>query len=144
MFHETFSPVIKPVTIRVILTLAITHKWPLQQLDVNNAFLNGLLEEEVYMTQPPGFESSDKSLVCKLNKAIYGLKQAPKAWFERLKVTLLKFGFTDNFNVERRVSGRGFILLEGVWRKEAQKVIIVNIYASCDSQNKRILWESLK
>ena len=135
---------IKPVTIRVILTLAITHKWPLQQLDVNNAFLNGLLEEEVYMTQPPGFESSDKSLVCKLNKAIYGLKQAPKAWFERLKVTLLKFGFTDNFNVERRVSGRGFILLEGVWRKEAQKVIIVNIYASCDSQNKRILWESLK
>ena len=65
------------MTIRVILTLAITHKWPLQQLDINNAFLNGLLEEEVYMTQPPGFESSDKSLVYKLNKAIYGLKLKP-------------------------------------------------------------------
>ena len=87
-FQETLSPVIKPVTIRVILTLAITHKWSLQQLDANNAFLNGLLEEEVYMTQPPGFESSDKSLVCKLSKAIYGFKQAPRAWswFERLKL----------------------------------------------------------
>ena len=95
-FHETFYPVIKPVTIRLILTLAINHKWPLQQLGVNNAFLNGFQEEEVYMTQPPGFESSDKSLVCKLQKAIYGLKQAPRAWFERLKSTLLQFGFTDS------------------------------------------------
>jgi len=95
-FHETFSPVIKPVTTRVILTLAITHKWPLQQLDVNNAFLNGLLEEEVYMTKRPGFEYSDKFLVRKLNKAIHGLKQAPRAWFERLKATLLKFGFTES------------------------------------------------
>ena len=80
----------------MILTLAITHKWHLQQMDVNDAFLNGLLEEEVYMTQHPGFESSDRSLGCKLNRAIYGLKQAPRAWFERLKTTLLQFGFTDS------------------------------------------------
>ena len=79
---------IKPVTIRVILTLAITNKWPLQQLDVNNAFLNGFLEEEVYMIQPSGFETSDKSLVCKLHKVIYGLKQDPRACFERVKSTL--------------------------------------------------------
>ena len=65
------------MTIRVILTLAITHKWPLQQLDINNAFLDGLLEEEVYMTQPLGFESSNKSLVYKLKKAICGLKLKP-------------------------------------------------------------------
>ena len=92
-YKETFSPVVKPVTVRTVLTLAVTNKWCIQQLDINNAFLNGFLEEEVYMTQPPGFEKTDTSLVCKLNKALYGLKQAPRAWFERLKSTLLKFGF---------------------------------------------------
>ncbi|MCH94031.1 retrovirus-related pol polyprotein from transposon TNT 1-94, partial [Trifolium medium] len=77
-FLETFSPVVKPVTIRVILTIAITKGWSIQQLDVNNAFLNGILDEEVYMQQPQGFESSDSSLVCRLHKALYGLKQAPR------------------------------------------------------------------
>ncbi|CAJ2642533.1 unnamed protein product [Trifolium pratense] len=79
-FNETFSPVIKPVTIRLILSLAISYKWPLKQLDINNAFLNGSLNEEVYMVQPQGFEEKDSSLVCKLNKALYGLKQAPRQW----------------------------------------------------------------
>lgn len=74
-FTEAFSPVVKPVTVRIVLTLAVTHKWTIQQIDVNNAFLNGTLEEEVFMQQPPGFESFDKSLVCKLNKAIYGLNR---------------------------------------------------------------------
>lgn len=95
-FNETFSPVVKPVTIRVILTLALTYGWTLQQIDVNNAFLNGLLDEEIYMSQPPGFLSSDKSLVCKLNKALYGLKQAPRAWYERLHAALIHFGFTSS------------------------------------------------
>ena len=73
-FHETFSPAIKSVTIRIILTLALSYGWNLFQLDVINAFLNGTLEETVFMIQPPGFEVADKSLVCRLNKAIYGLK----------------------------------------------------------------------
>lgn len=92
-FKETFSPVVKPVTIRVILSLALTCGWDIQQIDVNNAFLNGCLQEEVYMVQPPGFESQDSSLVCKLNKALYGLKQAPRAWYERLTAALLTYGF---------------------------------------------------
>ncbi|PNY18109.1 retrovirus-related Pol polyprotein from transposon TNT 1-94 [Trifolium pratense] len=92
-FTETFSPVIKPITIRIILTLAVTFKWQVQQIDVNNAFLNGVLQEEVYMAQPSGFESSDKSLVCKLHKSLYGLKQAPRAWYDRLTQALLQLGF---------------------------------------------------
>jgi len=88
-FHETFSRVVKPVTIRIVLTLALSHGWKLFQLDVNNAFLNGFLEESVFMIQPLGFEVANKSLLCKLNKALYGLKQAPRQWFDRLKSTLL-------------------------------------------------------
>jgi len=88
-FHETFSPVIKLVTVWIILTLALSHGWKLLQLDVNNAFLNGSLEETVFMTQPLGFEVVDKSLVCKLNQVIYGLKQAPRQCFDRLNSTLL-------------------------------------------------------
>ncbi|KAK2412680.1 putative mitochondrial protein [Trifolium repens] len=95
-FTETFSPVIKPVTIRVILTLAVTYKWQVQQIDINNAFLNGVLQEEVYMSQPPGFVSSDKTLVCKLHKSLYGLKQAPRAWYDRLTSALLHLGFVKS------------------------------------------------
>lgn len=92
-YAKTFSPVVKHVTLRIILTIDITNQWPLQQLDVNNAFLIGYLTEEVYMTQPPSFEQDYPSLVCKLNKALYGLKQAPRAWFERLKAALVNLGF---------------------------------------------------
>lgn len=92
-FNETFSPVVKPVTIRIILNLALTNKWDLQQIDVNNAFLNGHLQEEIYMAQPPEFVAENKKLVCKFNRALYGLKQAPRAWYEMLSSTLLQFGF---------------------------------------------------
>ncbi|OIW21109.1 hypothetical protein TanjilG_29361 [Lupinus angustifolius] len=95
-YNETFSPVVKLITIRILLTLTITFQWPLEQLDINNAFLNGLLNEKVYMQQPTCFQHSDKTLVCKLHKAIYGLKQAPKQWFEKLKGTLFSLGFTTS------------------------------------------------
>jgi len=94
---DTFSPVIKPATIRVVLSLAVSRGWSLRQLDVKNAFLHGLLKEDVYMTQPPGFiNQSRPSHVCKLNKAIYGLKQAPRAWFHRMTCFLLSIGFVQS------------------------------------------------
>jgi transposase InsO family protein len=93
-FAETFSPVVKPPTVRLILALAVTYNWPLKQLDVRNAFLHGILKEEVYMQQPTGYvDSTHPTHVCKLHKSIYGLKQAPRAWFESFTTQLLTLGF---------------------------------------------------
>ncbi|KAL4565709.1 hypothetical protein LXL04_029812 [Taraxacum kok-saghyz] len=93
-YFDTFSPVIKPTTIRLVLSLAVSKGWVTRQLDINNAFLNGDLQENVYMRQPKGFEDPTKPHhVCKLHKALYGLKQAPRAWFTKLKQFLLTQGF---------------------------------------------------
>lgn len=78
------------------MTLSITRKWEIQQIDVNNAFLNGELQEYVYMEQPLWFISSNSTMVCKLKKALYGLKQAPRAWYEKLHQALVQFGFVSS------------------------------------------------
>ncbi|CAH9146417.1 unnamed protein product [Cuscuta epithymum] len=93
-FSETFSPVVKPTTVRIVLTLAISFGWVMRQLDVKNAFLHGHLTEEVYMRQPQGFiHPQFPHHVCRLRKAIYGLKQAPRAWFHRFSSFLLTHNF---------------------------------------------------
>jgi hypothetical protein len=96
-YKETFSLVIKPTTIRIVLSIAVMNGGDLCQMDVNNAFLHWKLSETIYMFQPPGFKDLSKpDHACKLNKAIYALKQAPRAWYSALKNALLQFGFANS------------------------------------------------
>lgn len=84
-FKETFSPVIKMTTVRLIMTLALHFSWPIHQLDVKNAFLHGNISEQIHMAQPKGFTNPTRPYhVCLLQKAIYRLRQAPRAWYLRL------------------------------------------------------------
>jgi histone deacetylase 1/2 len=94
-FEEIFAPVLRMDALRILLALVALHDLECHQMDVDTAFLNGDLEEEVYMYQPKGLEENGKEhLVCKLNKALYGLKQAPRAWYKKLTNHLIKYGFT--------------------------------------------------
>jgi hypothetical protein len=96
-YEETFSHVARYTSIRTIISLAAKMKWKLHQMDVKITFLNGVVEEEVYIKQPQGFEVEDKKThVCRLKKALYGLKQAPKAWYGRIDSFLTSLGFTKS------------------------------------------------
>ena len=108
-YEETFSLVVKPSTVRLLLALAVNNGWKLRQLDVSNAFLHDVLKEEVYMAQPQGYvDLAFPKHVCLLHEALYGLKQAPRAWFERFTTQLLHTGFYDS-----SVDGNLFILKHG-------------------------------
>jgi hypothetical protein len=96
-YEETFAPVARYTSIRTIIALAAKMKWKMHQMDVKTTFLNGVIEEEVYIEKPQGFEVEDrKSHVCRLKKALYELKQAPRAWYGRIHNFLTSLGFTKS------------------------------------------------
>ncbi|KAJ9689270.1 hypothetical protein PVL29_014779 [Vitis rotundifolia] len=114
-FKETFSPVSTKDSFRVIMAIVAHFDLELHQMDVKTAFLNGDLDEDVYMEQPTGFtEVGKEDLVCKLNKSIYGLKQASRQWYLKFDKIITQNGFKEN-TVDRciylRVSGSSYIFL---------------------------------
>ena len=114
-YKETFSPVSRKDSLRIVMALVAHFDLELHQMDVKTAFLNGDLEEEVYMDQPQGFETTSKiNLVCRLKESIYGLKQASRQWYLKLNDTVLSYGFVE-MTVDRciymKVVGSKFIIL---------------------------------
>ena len=96
-FFDTFAPVVRWETIRMLIAIAVHLNWPIHQLDVLTAFLNGILQEDVYMEQPPGFiHPGLEHLVCKLHKSLYGLRQSPRAWYARLHAALLTWNLLQS------------------------------------------------
>eukprot|EP00253_Pinus_taeda_P008546 PITA_08546 len=113
-YTDTFSPVAKMNSIRLVLSFAASLKWEVHQMDVKSAFLHGDLHEEIYMEQPIGFIQTDSSFVCRLKKSLYGLKQAPRAWYAKMDSFLLESGFSrcysDNTVYTKKV-GNSLIIL---------------------------------
>ncbi|KAK0603399.1 hypothetical protein LWI29_004559 [Acer saccharum] len=117
-FEETFAPVARLESIRLLLSISCVHKFKLHQMDVKSAFLNGFLQEKVFVEQPKGFvDAHHPNHVYRLKKALYGLKQAPRAWYERLTQFLV-----DNNYTRGSVDKTLFI------KKENDELFIAQIY----------------
>ncbi|KAG8477669.1 hypothetical protein CXB51_027663 [Gossypium anomalum] len=118
-YLETFAPVARLDSIRLLVALAAQKQWKIYQLDVKSAFLNGFLEEEIYIDQPQGFVVSGKEqMVYRLKKALYGLKQAPRAWYARIDSYLVSLGFNRSVNEPTLY----------VKKNEAEIQLIVSLY----------------
>ncbi|KAF0933208.1 hypothetical protein E2562_016153 [Oryza meyeriana var. granulata] len=125
-FDEVFGPVARIESVRLLLALAAQEGWPVHHMDIKSAFLNGDLIEEVYVRQPPGFTTvgHEDKVLC-LDKALYGLRQAPRAWNAKLNETLVVLGLSHSASehtvyargegASRLLGGRGVIVaLDGV------------------------------
>ncbi|MDN6162067.1 MAG: hypothetical protein L0I79_04755, partial [Atopostipes sp.] len=130
-YNEVYAPTVRPSAVRLFSTVAAKYNMDIHQMDVCTAFLNGILEEEVYMEQPPGFEVYDeenKKMVCKLNKSIYGLKQAPRCWYKTIN------GFLISINFERSIADKGIY----IFRKGNIKLLLClyvdDLLLACDNQ----------
>ncbi|TID30591.1 hypothetical protein CANINC_000822, partial [Pichia inconspicua] len=112
-YFETFSPVVRYESIRIVLALAAQFGLTIHQMDVTTAFLNGHLDEEIYMKVPDGVSASN-DVVCKLNKSLYGLKQAPLCWNTAINKVLLSAGFQrsiNEFGIYTKVSGSSILIV---------------------------------
>ncbi|GJZ68077.1 retrovirus-related pol polyprotein from transposon TNT 1-94 [Tanacetum coccineum] len=126
-YDETYAPVARLESIRILLAYACALDFKLYQMDVKSAFLNGFINEEVYVAQPPGFIDFAKfNYVYKLKKALYGLKQAPKAWYDRLKAFLIKHNYSMGmqtalaiFTTKAEYVSAGKACQQALWMKQA-------------------------
>lgn len=117
-FDEIYAPVTRLETVRLLLALAAKNEWEVHHLDVKTAFLNGEISEDVYVVQPEGFAKKGKeNLVYKLLKALYGLRQAPRAWYAKLNSCLESLGF------KRCPSEHGVYI-----QKNGEEQLIVAVY----------------
>lgn len=118
-FEDTFSPVVKMPTLRILVALAAAHDYELEQLDVKTAFLYGQLQEEIYMQVPRGisFPVTSSPTVCRLKKSIYGLKQSPRAWFSRIDTFLKSLGYAS-----LHLDGNVYI------KREGKRLLVLAIY----------------
>jgi hypothetical protein len=116
-YDETFSPVARFESLRLLLALAALENWEIHQMDVKSAFLNGVLNEEIYMEQPQGFVAAgQENKVCRLKKALYGLKQASYAWNQQFHGVLSELGFERTYSdagiyVRHQYRGVGFLIV---------------------------------
>ena len=118
-YNETFAPVARLDTIRTLIALAAKNSWKMYKLDVKSAFLNGVLQEEVYVGQPDGFiVQGEEDKVYKLHKALYGLKQAPRAWYGEIDSYLVQCGF-------KRSTSEATLYVKG---RGTSDLVIVSIY----------------
>ena len=114
-YEETFSPVAMLKSIRILLSIAAVLDYEIWQMDVKTAFLNGHLEENIYMQQPDGFiQKGQEHMVCKLQRSIYGLKQASRSWNIRFDQAIKSFGFIQNIDepcVYKKIQGKSVAFL---------------------------------
>eukprot|EP00253_Pinus_taeda_P032541 PITA_32541 len=98
-------------SLRLFLSLAAPFKWEVHQMDVKSAFLHGDLHEEIYMEQPIGFIQTNSSIVCRLKRSLYDLKQAPRAWYAKMDSFLLESGFSRCYSIYTKKVGKSLIIL---------------------------------
>jgi hypothetical protein len=131
-FDETFAPVARLESIRILLAYSTHHDFKLYQMDVNSAFLNGSIKEEVYVEQPPGFKSEEyPNYVYKLRKVLYGLKQAPRAWYECLRDFLINNGFridTADSTLLTRKMGKDLFLCAKYMLMTLSLFLLINLF----------------
>jgi hypothetical protein len=127
-YTETYAPVVKMTSIRVLLSIVAIHDLELHQMDVKTAFLNGVLEEDIYMQQPEGFiETGKEQLVCKLKRTLYGLKQSPRVWYQTIDKFFAETGF-------KRVEGDYGLYV--IWNEDVKCIIALyvdDLLLACNS-----------
>lgn len=113
-YKHTFAPVAKIATVRVIVAIATAKGWPLLQLDINNAFLHGYIDEDIYMKPPEGYHKAKEGQVCKLKRSLYSLKQASRQWNQELSKFLLELGYIQSkhdYSMFVKIQGDDFTVL---------------------------------